>query len=253
MLFLERHVRSKLCTRVASPSRFAADLWGARYGAQAKMAVLRNGIEPRDWRPDAEAARRVRQRHDLQSAEIVLFAGPFRCVKGLDILLEAMAGVRAQRPGAVLLVAGKGRNYEEPLRELVRQLNIEKHVRFLGWLAPSDLREHFAAADIVAVPSRFDNFPSVVAEAMSGGAAVVAARVGGIPEMIDSPEVGRLVEPEDPAAMAKAICELLANPSERSAIGVAARRRVEQCLTIEKMMDARLTLYSALAAARSQS
>ena len=100
-------------------------------------------------------------------------------------------------------------------------------------------------ADLYVHPSRADTFPSGVLEALACGTPVVASRVGGIPEQVTD-GTGLLVEPGDPAALATAIDELLADPARRERMGVAAAADARQRFSLERQIDAYLDLYEHL-------
>jgi len=250
MVALEQ-VRARWCGRVAAVSCRAADLWSRRYGVRDKMAVLYNGVDADFWKPAPQIGARIRQRYGLQDAEVVMFAGAFRAVKGFDILLKAMALVCRRRPKARLLIAGGGRGYEKQVQAIIDRLDLRERVRMLGWLSWSQLVEHYNAVDVVAVPSRQETFGLTAAEAMACGRCVVASSVGGLSEVISSQQVGRLVRPEDPEALAEAICQVLADRHLRDAIGAAARRHVCENFSMERMTQARLALYGQLVSSGS--
>jgi starch synthase len=90
-------------------------------------------------------------------------------------------------------------------------------------VAHADLPAHYRRAAVCVVPSRWDNSPNTVYEAMGCGTAVVASRVGGIPELVTDGETGLLVPPDDPAALAEAVVTLLADPDRRARMGYRAR------------------------------
>jgi glycosyltransferase involved in cell wall biosynthesis len=113
-------------------------------------------------------------------------------------LLQALARLRARGTDAVLDVVGEG--------ELRPQLEAKAGpgVRFLGSRSPAEIAERMRAADIFVLPSRFENLPVVLLEAMASGLPVVATAVGGVPEIVDA-HAGLLVPPEDPERLAAGI------------------------------------------------
>ena len=102
--------------------------------------------------------------------------------------------------------------------------------------------------DVVALPSLTEGFSNVIIEAGAAGRPVVATRVGGNPEAIVEGETGLLVPPRDPAALGEAINTLLADPDRRQRMGAAARRRVHELYTVERMVERWEKLYLELAA-----
>jgi len=173
----------------------------------------------------------------------LLFVGRFRIRKGVEVLLEALAGVPAtgegppggapagedgSRAGAVrLAIAGDG-EHRAALETKVRDLRVGDRVDFLGTRSAAQVRDLLAAARALVVPSTYEGMPLVVLEAMEAGVPVVASRVSGIPEVVVDGETGWLVPPEDPQALAAALREVLADPAEAARRGLAGRRRLDE-------------------------
>jgi glycosyltransferase involved in cell wall biosynthesis len=150
--------------------------------------------------------------------------------KGSDLFVAAAKRVRGVLPEAQFRligppVAGPERAWAERLIESARGDGIAT-----GAVAEPypELREW----DIAVIPSRDEPFGLVAAEAMALGLPVVAARVGGLAEVVDR-DSGVLVAPEDPEALARAIVELARDPGRRARLGHAGRARVEGRFTLE--------------------
>ena len=97
---------------------------------------------------------------------------------------------------------------ERALVESTDKLGLTGRIDLVGWLDPPALRERLAQATALVLPSRRENYPLVLLEAMAAGVPVVATRVGGIPEMIDDGSSGLLVPPEDPDELAVALARV---------------------------------------------
>lgn len=143
----------------------------------------------------------------------ILFVGLVRRVKGLDVLVQAMDRMRERRPQARLVVLG-GTFYpghEQDWREiqqLVQELNLHSTIHFAGQASPTEVAAAMRRSALLVLPSRREAFPAVLIEALASGTPVVATRCGG-PEEVVTPEVGRLVPPEEPDALATAIDQML--------------------------------------------
>jgi len=150
-----------------------------------------------------------------------LYAGRLTVEKGVDIAIEAARGL----PGHTLTICGTGP--EEPrLRRMAADL---PWVEFVGFLPPAQLAERIRQARVVVVPSRwYENFPYAVLEAQAAERAVVASRIGGIPEQIQDGIDGRLVPPSDAAALQQAVAGLLGDDALAQKIGRAGRARVTE-------------------------
>jgi glycosyltransferase involved in cell wall biosynthesis len=104
------------------------------------------------------------------------------------------------------------------------------------------------ALDVLALPSRDEAQPIALLEAMACGKAVVAARAGGIPEVVSESVTGVLFPPEDVEMLAQALIDVLNNPQARSAMGAAGRQRVQERFSREDMLRQTLALYNVGAA-----
>jgi phosphatidylinositol alpha-1,6-mannosyltransferase len=155
--------------------------------------------------------------------------------KRVDTLLEAMPHV-LQRHRAELSIIGTGSRLDEYVA-LVQTLGIEEEVHFLGHVDHSKLPAHYASAHLFVLPSRMENFPLVLLEAMAGGLPVVATAVGGVPEMVVHGETGLLIPPNDPQALAEAINSLLDDPERMEAMGAKGRQRVMERFTWDKVAE----------------
>lgn len=152
------------------------------------------------------------------SAKSHLFAcGRLHSIKGFDILVRAYA-LLPKHDAPPLLIAGDGPE-RIALRELAQALGVETGIALLGNRHPSDIARLMQASRCFIAPSRNEGLPLVVLEAMASGRPVIASAVGGIPEVIESGINGLLVPPEDPEALALAICYYLQNPAVAEAAG----------------------------------
>jgi glycosyltransferase involved in cell wall biosynthesis len=154
-------------------------------------------------------------RSEGRSRNSVLFVGFINRNKGIDVLLRAVSMLVARgRPVRLKLAGGafyRGtRLEEERVRALAQSLELSDHVEFLGIRAPIEVAALMRESSVLVLPSRAESFGAVLVEALASGTPVVATRCGG-PEDIVTDEVGRLVEPEDPRALANAIADVLSN------------------------------------------
>lgn len=145
--------------------------------------------------------------------EQLLFVGQIRRVKGLDVLVRALARLRQRRPGVRLKVIGatfypaQEADWRE-VQELVRQLNLQSHIDFAGEASPREVAAAMRGSAVLVLPSRREALGAVILEALASGTPVVATRCGG-PEEVVTPDVGRLVPSDDPDALAAALDEVL--------------------------------------------
>lgn len=157
----------------------------------------------------------------LPERPVVLYVGALEPTKGVDVLLEAWPAVRAALPEARLVLVGDG-----SLRGQVDQAMREQGegVRALGRVPRSEVAGRLDAATLLVLPSRSEGLPLVLLEAMARARAVVASRVGGIPELVEDGASGLLVPPADPGALGQALLRLLRDPERCAQLGEAGRR-----------------------------
>ncbi len=194
--------------RFLAPSQFLADRLIEFGVPESRVQHLPNGVEETmDQGEHAATLPRVDW----------LYAGRLSPEKGISDLLAAAALLPDRR----LLVLGDG-----PARIGVRPL---PNVQFAGAVSPREVATALRTVRVVAVPSRWpENFPYAVLEAQLAGCAVVATRVGGIPEQIEDGVDGVLVEDGDPAALAGAVGALLDDPERAIRLGGAGQARVRR-------------------------
>ncbi|MBN2432594.1 MAG: glycosyltransferase family 4 protein [Acidobacteria bacterium] len=167
-----------------------------------------------------------------------------------SVLLDAWPAVRARVPAARLLVAGDG-----PLRARLEQqavdLSLTGSVIFLGQVA--DIRDVLASLDVLVLPSRKEGLGVSILEGMAMGVPVVASAVGGIPDAVRDGVNGFLVPPEEPAALAERLADVLTDPALAGRFGRAGREIVCAEFTVEQMGRRYEELYRRLLVARSAS
>ena len=172
---------------------------------------------------------------------VVLAVGRLAPQKSLDVLVDAAARWQDRQPRPVTVIAGDGPLAGE-LRAQAARTGAD--VRLLG-LRP-DVPALLAIADVVVVPSRWEARALIVQEAMCAGRPIVATRTGGIPELTGD-DAAVLIPPEDPDALAAAVCAVLDDPPLAARLGQAARARSAGFPAESDSIDAALALYVRLA------
>lgn len=165
--------------------------------------------------------------------------------KGLDLALDAFGMIAQRYPRARLVIAGDG-----PARTELEKQAADRHlnhaVEFVGWVAPDQVSKVINDATMLLMPSRDDSLPLVALEAAWMARPVIAARVGGMPEVVVHQETGLLFESENAGALADAASFMLENPQAAIRMGQAARRRVQKVFSWEGHVDAYDALYRRL-------
>ncbi|HEU5416282.1 MAG TPA: glycogen synthase [Streptosporangiaceae bacterium] len=212
---------------IAVSDGMRADILSA-YPAAApdRVHVIRNGIDTTQYAPDPGTG--VLARYGIDPARpSVVFVGRVTRQKGLPVLLRA---ARQLDPAAQLvLCAGQADTPElaAEVAELAAHLSRTRPgvIWIPQMLARTEVIQILSHATAFACPSLYEPLGIVNLEAMACSAAVVASAVGGIPEVVDDGRTGLLVPPDDPAALAGALNELVTDPARAAAMGAAGRRR----------------------------
>ncbi len=151
--------------------------------------------------------------------------------KGSFVLLRAFAALADGHPDARLVLAGDGS--QEEARRVAREAGVADRVEMPGWIGPAERDALLAGASVFALPSRVEGLPVSMLEAMAHGLPVVVTAVGGIPDAIEDGVTGRLVPPDDVAALTAAIGGLLDDPAGATAMGAAARAAIHDTYDVD--------------------
>ena len=219
---------------VTGPSKDLLDRARA-LGAAGRLEWIPYGADPHEFRTDAAARERARDRLGLEPDVVaVLGIGRFIHAKGFDDLIEATANARATYPGIRLVLVGDG-DIRGELEARTERLGLSSVVTFTGMATREEMPSYLAAADIVVVPSvhfegYVDGLPNVALEAMAAGRPLVATRVGGLPDVVEDEVTGLIVDERDPHALATAVVKLASNVDLRHGMGERGRARIEESL-----------------------
>jgi glycosyltransferase involved in cell wall biosynthesis len=192
--------------------------------------------------PAAEAIGKARADFGAPGRPVVFAAG--RCVpqKGFDVLLEAMIALADRDPVPLLVIAGEG-PLVAPLAGRAREAGAD--VRFLG--LRTDIPALLAAADVVAVPSRWEGQPLIVQEALRAGRPLVASLVGGLPALTGQ-DAALLVPAGDPGQLASALRSVLDDRELSGRLEAAAAARARALPSPSDAVDAAVAVYARLTA-----
>ena len=173
---------------------------------------------------DVERIREIQQNTDLthgrkklnipDNALVIGAVSRLRYEKGIDLLISAFARIAPQNPLLYLLIVGTGPD-EEMLKKMAEDTGFSSRIVFYGGVGWEAAMRQMALIDIVVVPSRFEGFGLTAAEAMAMGKPVIAANVGGLPEVIECGTYGILVDPEKTEAIASILIDF-ANKNTQS-------------------------------------
>lgn len=204
----------------------------------ARFTTVPNGVGSRGPGPGRAAARRELGIADDQL--VIMTAGRLVKMKGQRYLIEALPQLLKRFPNLTVVVLGRGGLHDQ-LAKLAAERGVADAVHLAGHR--SDARLLLDAADVFALPSRSEGMPLAAIEAMDAGLPVVATRVVGSDEVVLDGTTGILVPTENPAALAAALADLLADPAKRAAYGAAGRRSYLDQFTVERMAERTADVY----------
>lgn len=176
----------------------------------------------------------------------IVFLGELGLRKGVDVLLDALADLKSRGQAFEAVVGGNGEVAK--FREAATRLGIAPHVAFPGWVGEAEVNAILREADLFVLPSRGENQPVSILEAMARGIPVVATDVGAIPEQVCDGETGVIVRPGDVKGLADALARLLAAPDLRREMGRKGMARFEQYFSADTLAARFAALYDRLGA-----
>ena len=210
-------------------SAFARDTYQRTIGIPTGLVrCVFNGVTADEFDPVARAA----------DATDIVYVGEFRHIKGVDLLIDAVARLHSDGKPVTLTLAGDGEELQN-LKDQIQKLGLTEAVRFIGHVKA---RYGFSKGKLLVVPSRGDSMPYVVIEAAAAGIPMVAANVGGIPEIFGS-HTDALFAPNIVGAMADAIEIALEDPAEAQVRAKSLRERIFLHFSQKAMVEGVLAGY----------
>ncbi len=221
-------------------SAFSAAVFHAKIGKPTGLTrVVHNGVSAAEFEPVALAA----------DATDLVFLGELRAVKGIDILIDAIALLRSNGAPPVTATLVGGGPSEAELKARVESLGLTSAIRFM---APMRARAAMALGRVMVIPSRAESLPYVVLEAAAAGKPLITTNVGGIPEIYGDLSPG-LIPPGDAGQLAKAIAAAMCEPAAINDTARQLRTRVADSFSVETMVEGVLTGYRDALALRAPS
>jgi spore coat protein SA len=220
-----------------------------------KSYVILNGVNLDKFKPiweQREKAAALRKKYGVDGTRNILFTGAIRERKGIHLLVNAMKLVVQKHPNSKLIIAGGDKDNSDAKDGFARKViasadEIKNNVFFTGYIPPAEIQDIYLLGDIFVGPSLWDEaFGLVFAEASASGLAVIGSRRGGIPEIINDGQTGVLIEPENVNEMAAKINELIDDPAKCEEYGHAARRRMEENFSWDRVANEIEALYDKL-------
>jgi len=156
----------------------------------------------------------------------IFFVNNLQKLKGVDILIKSIPIVKKSIPSVSIHIAGTGPQ-ESELKNLVKRLNLEDHVKFLGFISDEEKYQYYNVCKLVVVPSRWDCQPTTLFDAAASGKPVIASNMSN-PGIVEEGETGFIFKSEDIKDLASKITVLLKDEKLREEMGKAAKAKVKQ-------------------------
>jgi PEP-CTERM/exosortase A-associated glycosyltransferase len=197
----------------------------------AKIDVIPNAVDIADFSIGGPRDEELARTLDLEGKTVLGFIGSFYAYEGLNVLLDALPALLAQRPDIRVLLVGGGPQ-ETALRQQARELGVADRVVFTGRVPHQEVQRYYNLVDVLCYPRLKMRLTDLVTplkplEAMAQGRLLAASDVGGHRELIEDGRTGVLFAAGDPAALARRVLALLAAPDEWPRLKAQGRRFVE--------------------------
>ena len=228
---------------VVAISDGVADSLAAAGVDRSRVTVVHSGVDCDRFRPPTAQERiDARRALGISNGEFLVSAiGALEPRKGHLYLIQAIGALAATESVTVkCLIAGQG-SINATLKRETWQVRSAERIKLLGRV--DDPRELLWASDVFAMPSLKEGLGVAALEAMASGLPMIASDVGGLREVVEHDRTGILVPPENPAAIASAASRLMESAELRAQMGTAARARVAENYSMEKMAAKTLALY----------
>jgi glycosyltransferase involved in cell wall biosynthesis len=180
----------------------------------------------------------------------ILCVGHITVRKNQNRFIEALDAM-APAAGFNVLFLGAASESDDYARKFFELIKTRAWCRYGGMINREQLKQHFAQATALVLPSLEDNCPMVVLEAMAAGVPVAAARVGGVPELIDDARTGLLLDPLQPASMADAVQRLINEPTFAARLAAEAKREAQARFHPRQIASRHLEIYGEVIKSRS--
>ncbi len=219
------------------------------------IELIRAGVDKNLFKPIS--SKKAKKMTKLDHKNLILFVGRITKAKGLSILFKALSDVKEKSKKNIKLVVIGGdvsgimhseeeKKEKEKLKKMIKTLNLEDNVEFLGPVEREKLPFYYSLADICVIPSLYETFGLVAVEAMSCGAPVVASRVGGLKHTVKEGYSGLHFVPGRADSLAKALLNLLEHPERLKKMKANARKRAAIEFSLERTSKQIKELYESL-------
>lgn len=226
-----------LCSETVVLGDFWRRFMVEEFGSDARRVTVLHNAVPGPQAIPLRPADRPSANHPLR----ILFLGRLIKLKGVHVLLDALAAAECRSRPWELVIAGDGDL--ETYRRQAEALGLVDRVHFTGWLDQDDCRRQLLQADVLVQPSMFEGLPMAVLEAMAHGLSIIATPVGSVGDAIEHEVTGLLVPPGEVQPLSDALLRVLDDAALRRRLGAGARRKFETCFDIAVYRERLIDIY----------
>ena len=205
--------------------------------SKSRLAIIPTFTDTELLKPSANYAKKP----------YILYSGRLDEIKGVHVLLNAFALliIRGTCDNIQLKIAGHGsRNYIDQLKKIITDLDIDKHVEFLGNLGLKDLSTLIAGAQFSVIPSLcYENLPNAALESFACGTPVIASDLGCLPEIITNGSTGYVFRAGDHVDLAQKMMMILKSPAIAKRMAINSRKKAVNCFSSQKHIDSLVQLF----------
>lgn len=206
------------CDYVTSPTQTAIDML-RNHGLKAKAMPISSGIDLTIFNPNNDGEY-LRNRYGIPNKQVVLYTGRISGEKRLDVLVRAVPKV-LNKCDAHFVICGSGREREN-IENLVKKQGVADNVTFTGFLSHKEFPDIYCIADVFAMPSESELQSIVTLEALASRLPVIASNKDALPELVNNPENGFLIEPGNSEELSEKITTVLTDDNLKKSMGKAS-------------------------------
>jgi phosphatidylinositol alpha-1,6-mannosyltransferase len=216
----------------------------------SRIHVIHPGVDPQSFCVGPQAAQRIRQKHQLGTAPILLTVGRMQRRKGQDMVIQALPRIRQRIPQVKYVMVGTGEELNS-LIILAQALGVQDSVVFAGSVPDQELAAYYAACDVFIMPNRqigddIEGFGIAYLEAGAAGKPVIGGKSGGTDDAIVDGVTGLRVDGNNSVEIANAVIDLLYTPDRAKTMGMCGRQRVEDEFVWDTVVQRTLVVCTAM-------
>ncbi len=240
---------AQVTQRIVANAEAVRDYLVSRGLDPRRVVTIRNGVDPGRFETALDVAALRRSLGVAPDDVLAAVVARLEPQKGHDTIIEAAAALKERWPRLRFLFVGGG-SREAELPALVDRRGLRDRILFTGFR--TDSADLIRAADLSVLVSTKEGLSNTLLESLAAGRPVIASRVGGNPEVV-SPDVGFLIPPRDPRALADALSAALVDPAAVARMGSAGRELVRRDFSVQRMVAETAALYDVLEPSRAMS